>query len=210
MKTLSWNILLVAFCCIVAATITGCASDSYAAKGAQRGAATGAVSGAVGGMVGALVFGGDVVDAGVRGAVVGGSVGATAGAMSGAQRDKAEAERRAQTQQADAERVRREIGDDAFNGVVALAECKHGVALANAREARASNNRDYRLAGLWVEIITLADQRRESEARALFPDLIAGDRDVRNDQQAEAAMRGALTELTEIRREYDLPLSCPA
>lgn len=38
---------------------TGCASDSYAAKGATQGATTGAMAGAVGGMISALVFGGD-------------------------------------------------------------------------------------------------------------------------------------------------------
>ncbi|MDJ0928422.1 MAG: hypothetical protein QNJ73_12340 [Gammaproteobacteria bacterium] len=210
MLTFFYRVALVGLLAASVLSASGCASDSYAAKGAVQGASVGAVSGAVGSMVGALVFGGNVVDAGVRGAVVGGSVGATAGAMSGTQRDKAEAERRAQAQQADIQRLRREIGDDAFNGVVALAECKHGIALANAQEARRSTNRDYQLAGLWVEIITRADERRESDARALFPDLISADKDIRNDQQAEEAMRRALTDLTSIRREYDLPLSCPA
>jgi hypothetical protein len=41
---------------------SGCASDSYAAKGAKQGAAQGAAAGAVGGLISALVFGGDPVD----------------------------------------------------------------------------------------------------------------------------------------------------
>ncbi len=190
------------------ALLSGCASESNAARGAQQGAATGAASGAVGGIVSALLFGGNVAEAGVKGAVVGSAAGATAGAMSGASRDKAEAERQAAQQQSEADKLRKELGPDAYNAVVALAECKHEVALANAKVARGDRNRDYRLAGLWVEILTLADLRQEARARALFPDLIREDREVRNDAQAEATMRDAIQRLTEIRRSYGLPEVC--
>ena len=57
----------------------GCATDSYAAKGAGKGAASGALAGAVGGMASALIFGGDVGEAAARGAVYGGATGAVAG-----------------------------------------------------------------------------------------------------------------------------------
>ena len=43
---------------------SGCAKDSYAAKGAAEGAQTGAIAGAVGGMVTAMIFGGNVLEAG--------------------------------------------------------------------------------------------------------------------------------------------------
>ena len=67
MKTNSRRLLTVFIYVLVTAGFTfttGCASDSYAAKGAAQGAGTGAMAGAVGGMISALVFGGDVVEVG--------------------------------------------------------------------------------------------------------------------------------------------------
>jgi len=201
-------LLLLVIPCLSSTILSGCASDSAAARGAQQGAATGAVSGAVGSMVGALVFGGDVLDAGVRGAVVGGATGATAGAMIGGGQDKAEKARRAEVQRDKAAELRDEIGDDAFNGVVALAECKYAVALANAGLAQGSKNRDFRLAGHWVETLVMADQGREAEARHGFPTIVEQDRKIKTPEQAEAMMRDAMTRLGEIRRDNGLPVVC--
>ena len=144
--------------------IAGCASDSYAAKGAGEGATTGAVAGAVGGMVTALVFGGNVAEAGARGAVYGGTTGAVVGGMAGSKADKAVAEQKQAEREAELEQLKSRIGTDAYNGVVALAECKHDLAIANAKEAAKSSNSDYALAGVWVEALTEADRQREIEA----------------------------------------------
>ncbi len=187
----------------------GCASDSYAAKGAAQGATTGAVAGAVGGMMTALIFGGDVVDAGARGAVYGGTTGAVAGGMSGSRTDKAVAEQKQAEQQQEIERFRNEVGTDAFNGVVALVECKHDIAIANAREAVKSRNSDHSLAGVWVEVLTEADRQNEAGAQALYPELISRDREVESDTDADSRMREALQELRNIRQAYDLPVDCP-
>ncbi len=189
-------------------SLGGCASDSQAAKGATEGAGTGALAGAVSGMVGALVFGGDVGDAAVRGAVYGGTAGAVAGGVSGSKRDKAIAEQQASENEKNLSQLRREIGDDAFNGVVALAECKYEVAAANAKLARQSSNRDHALAGLWVDVLSSADQRREAEARALFPELIRLDRDIDSDTDAEASMREGLQALMDVRSDHGLPRVC--
>jgi hypothetical protein len=186
----------------------GCASDSYAAKGAGQGAATGAMAGAVGGMISALVFGGDVAEAGARGAVYGGATGAVAGGISGSNVDKKVAAQEQAQRDADLERFRNEVGTDAYNGVVALAECKHEIAIANAREAAKSKNRDYALAGIWVVALSEADRQREQEARAMFPEIIERDREVDTEVEAETLMRGALQELGDIRVEYDLPARC--
>ena len=187
---------------------TGCASDSYAAKGAAQGGTSGAVAGALGGMVTALVFGGDIAEAGARGAVYGGTTGAVVGGMSGAQADKAVAAQEQAARDAELERFKAEIGTDAFNGVVALAECKHDIAIANAREAAKSNKPDYALAGVWVEALTEADRQREQEARALLPDIVERDRDIKTEAEAEARMYEALDGLRDIRVEYNLPVNC--
>jgi hypothetical protein len=185
-------------------TLGGCASDSHTAQGAARGAGSGAVAGAVGGLVGALVFGGDVGGSMARGAVVGAAVGGTAGAISGSERDK----RAEQARQAELDRLRNEIGQDAFDGLAALAECKHDVSLRQAAKAQQSSNPDYVLAGLWLEVLSHADQRDEPKARSLFPRLIEQDRDIKTEAQAEETMRNALNTLMDIRQEYKLPRVC--
>ena len=200
--------ILLLFVMAGVSVFTGCASDSYAAKGAAEGATTGAVAGAVGGMITALVFGGDVAEAGARGAVYGGTTGAVVGGMSGSRADQAVAAREQAEREAELERLRSRIGTDAYNGVVALADCKHEVAIANAREAAKSNNPDYALAGVWVEVLTEADRQHEPAARALFPEIIRRDREIETESDAEAAMREVLRELGATRVEYDIPAVC--
>ena len=187
--------------------LAGCSSTT--AKGAADGAASGAVAGALGGMMTALVFGGDVAEAGARGAVWGGTTGAVAGGIAGSQRNQANIAQEQARRDAEVEKFRKEIGNDAFNGIVALAECKHDIAIANAREAAGSRNSDYALAGVWVEALTEADRQNEVEARALYPTIVKYDREVKSDADADARVRAALQELGNIRAEYKLPVVCP-
>ena len=186
----------------------GCASDSYAAKGASKGAGTGAIAGAVGAAATALIFGGSVGEAAARGAVYGGTSGAVVGGMAGAEADR----RVAAEEQAEYERrvqaFRDRIGTDAFNGFVALAECKHEVALANAREAQKSSNGDYALAGLWVEALTEADRGASEAAAAVLPAIAGQDRKLRDVASAQARLDEALAEIGEIRTRHDLAPSC--
>ena len=205
----SFWIVLGLLATVLLAAAAGCTSGSQAGKGAAEGATTGAVAGAVGGMVGALVFGGNVAEAGARGAVYGGTTGAVVGGISGSKRDQAAAAQQAATQEAELEELRANIGDDAYDGVVALAKCNHGVAIANAQVAMQSKKSDYVLAGLWVEVLSYADQRNEVQARTLFPEIIDRDRKIKTEAQAEEAMRTALQELMDIRVAYDLPKVCP-
>jgi hypothetical protein len=170
-----------------------------------QGAATGAVVGAVGGVVTALVFGGSVGDAAARGAVYGGSTGAAAGAMSGAIADSNQ--KKAQ-QAAELEALRKRLGDDAFQGLEALVQCKHEIAQGYGRTAATSSNPDFALAGLWLQVITFADSRQEDQARALFPDLVAKDGELSSESQAETKMQDALKKLADIRQEYNLPRVC--
>jgi hypothetical protein len=197
-------LLLFAGCML----ISGCATDSYAAKGAAEGGTTGAVAGAVGGMVTALIFGGDVAEAGARGAVYGGTTGAVVGGMSGSKADKAVADQQKAEREAELAVLKEKIGSDAYNGIVALAECKHELAVANASEAIKSKNSDYALAGIWVETLTEGDRKQDARARALFPEIIARDRKIKSEAAAEEKMREALQELESIRVEYGKPAVC--
>lgn len=187
---------------------SGCASDSYAAKGAARGAGTGALAGAVGAAATALIFGGNVGEAAARGAVYGGTTGAVVGGISGAEADKRVAAQERAEYERRVQQFREEVGTDAFNGFVALAECKHEIAIANAREAQKSSKRDYALAGLWVEALTEADRAQTDAATALLPAIVDKDREIRDTAAAQARLDEALVEMAEIRTQHDLAASC--
>jgi len=192
---------------VVASIVAACGANAQ--RGAAEGGATGAVAGAVGGMVSALVFGGNVAEAGARGAVYGGATGATVGAMAGAKADSAEKARRDAEREAKLDVLRRELGPDAYNGVIALTECKYGVAVANAREARGSSNREHALAGIWVETLAELDQDNDAAAKELFGTLVSEDKSVATEAEAEERAEQALKRLGELRVDYGLPATCP-
>ena len=177
-------------------------------QSAARGATTGAISGAVGKAFGALVFGGDPVEAAARGAVVGAAAGATAGAIVGSEKERRAAEQQEAEQEAELEALRALIGPESFDGLTALAECRHDTALSLAGIAVQSDNADYALAGLWLEALTYTDQRQESEARARYPDLVEQDPEIGSADEAELAMREFIQDLGTIRAEFDLPEVC--
>ncbi len=182
--------------------LSGC--GEYAAKGAGSGATTGAVSGAVGGLVSALVFGGDPAEAAARGAVYGGAVGATAGAMGGAQIDS----KLEQQRQAKADQIRAKIGDDAFEGLKALATCDYDVSLKQASLARQSDNPNFALSGLWLEVLSYADQGNLARTRSLYPEVVKADWDIKSEEQADSHTKQTLNQLMDIREEYNLPRVC--
>jgi len=184
-------------------TVTACSQRSMEQAG--QGAVTGTVVGAVGGMVTALVFGGNVGEAAARGAVYGGSTGATAGAISGAVADSNE--KKAQ-QAAELEALRKKLGDEAFQGLVALAECKHEIAQGYGRTAAASDNQNYALAGVWLQVLAYADGGQLDQARSMFGQLMAKDGDISSESQAEREMQAALGKLEQIRKKHNLPVKC--
>jgi len=189
--------------------VVGCESGSHAAKGASQGATTGAVSGAVGGLVSALVFGGDPIDRAAHGAVYGGTTGAVAGGMAGSQRDAAQKQAKKQTREQYIADLKASFGPDAFEGATALAECRHDDVFGSAKKAMTSENPNFALAGLWLEVLAYADRKDEAKARSLFPALIDKDWEIKTNDEAEAAMRDALAKLMDIRQEFGLPRTCP-
>jgi hypothetical protein len=176
--------------------MAGCAGDNYSSKGATRGTTTDAVAGAMGGLISALVFGGNPVDRAARDAVHGGAA--------DSQVDQRVRKQRA----AGVSALRKEIGKDSFDGLVPLAECHHDVSLSQAANAKQSKNPNFALAGLWLEVLSYADQGEEAKSQNLFPTIVEKDWDIESESQAEETMRKALNELMDIRREYKLPRVC--
>jgi Sec-independent protein translocase protein TatA len=198
--------LLTLVLCIL---ISAC--GKHATQGAGRGATTGVVAGAVGGLVSGLVFGGDPLKQAARGAVVGGAVGATTGAMSGSRLDTQEEQQQAkqdQQRQASNAALRSRIGDDAYDGLGALAECKYDISLREARKAKQSSNPNFALAGLWLEVLSYADKGNETKVRSLLPVVVAKDWNIESEAKAETVIHQALEDLMDIRQDYNLPRVC--
>ena len=57
-------------------------------------------------------------------------------------------------------------------------------------------------------MLCYADSRQEERARNLLPVIVKEYWDIKPQAQAEQAMREAMGELTDIRREFKLPLAC--
>lgn len=182
---------------------SGCSQK--ARQGAGQGAAIGGAAGAVGGIVTALVFGGNVGEAAARGAVWAASSGAVTGGIAGAQANKAEVEKEKAARKAQLEK---ELGKDAYSGLVALAECKHEIALGYARTSAQSSNKDYVLAGLWLEVLAEADRQQPEKARSLFPRIIAESNNLQTEEQVETFMLDAEAKLKSVRKDYNLKASC--
>ena len=143
-----------------------------------------------------------------RGATAGATIGAIGGAVEGSNRAQAEKNYKAAQEQQELEQFRREIGDDAFDAVVALAECRQEVAIANARVAATSTNSNHALAGLWVQALTFEDQGDQDALAALEPEIIQWDRGINDSEQFRRELATAYRDLIGIRDEYALPLSC--
>ena len=176
----------------------------YAAKGAGEGATMGAASGAVGGLVSALVFGGDPAEAAARGAVYGGAVGATAGAISGSKVDS----RIEQQREERADKIRKQIGDDAFKGLSALVTCDHADSLQYAAASKQSANPNFAVAGYWLEVLNYADQGKNNKTDQLLPAVVEKDWDISSEPVARTNLLQLQDKLMAIREEYKLPKKC--
>jgi len=190
---------------LLASFVVGCAG---AGEGAAKGAAGGALAGAASGLITALVWGGDAGEHMVRGAQAGATVGAIGGAIEGSSNARAEKEYQAAQEQHELDQFRHDIGNDAYNGVVALVDCKHAVAIANAQSAAESTNGNHALAGLWVQALSYADQDNATDLGAISTEIIRWDREISNSTQFESALRDAHNDLLDIRSDYHLPRAC--
>jgi hypothetical protein len=191
--------------CLVSFVSVSCAG---AGEGAVKGAGAGALAGAASGLVTSLIWGGDPGYHMARGATAGATIGAIGGAVEGSSRARQKADREAAQKQGELDRLRRDIGDDAFNAAEAMADCKHAVAIANADLAIQSRNSNHALAGLWIKALTYADQGNPSAAHDVFPEIIRWDRDVDSAEQADEVVHEALERLKEIRSEFQRPQTC--
>jgi hypothetical protein len=190
---------------LLASGMVGCAG---AGEGAMKGAAGGALAGAASGLISSLVWGGDPGEYMARGAAAGATVGAIGGAIDGSGQASAKKESQAAQEQRELDQFRHDIGNDAYDGVVALVDCKHSVALANADVAEESRNGNHALAGLWLRALTLADQGNEAGLDEIAPEIIRWDRNIANTTQFDNELNQSHSDLMDIRADNQLPRTC--
>ena len=196
------NTLLYALLAMVIISLTACGGQT--GKRATQGAATGAAAGAVGGVVSALIFGGNVGDAAARGAVWGASTGAVSGAIVGSQEDKALKKQEEES----IKKLKAKLGEDVYSGLVGLVQCKHMVAISYAQVAQKLDNKNYALAGQWLETLTYADQGDTQQARKKIPLLIGADPHVQTESDANQNMQKGLQGIVNIREQHNLAGTC--
>jgi hypothetical protein len=93
--------------------------------------------------------------------------------------------------------------------LAALAECRHQDSIDKAMKAQKSKNPNYRLTGLWLEILNYADLRQQERVSGLLPVAVEEDWNINSVAEAESATREAAAELITIRKDYKLQLVCP-
>ena len=71
-------------------------------------------------------------------------------------------------------------------------------------------NPNHRLAGLWLEVLNYADLGQQNQVNDLLPVVVEEDWDINSELQAQTVTREAAAELITIRKDYNLPLVCPA
>lgn len=205
--------------------VLGGGCGPHATRGAAGGAAIGAASAALGTLVVGLVFNDrNLAERVGRSAVYGATTGATAGALAGAARDeqirrmareremaaakKAES-KEAQAPMSEAE-ILKAVGRKNFEALAALSDCRFDAAVAKAKEASASLNRDYREASLWIQAIAAVESGDSAAVDRIYPELVKFDPELGQPEKADAALAEALQLLHEDRKAQGRPPQCPA
>jgi len=93
------------------------------------------------------------------------------------------------------------IGEDNWNGLIALADCQHQRAHLLAQAGATVENEEHRLASLWLEAMIVVDQKRSDEAAVYFDQLAARDPEIDTAQQASIEIDKAILDIRELRRD---------
>jgi hypothetical protein len=99
------------------------------------------------------------------------------------------------------------VGEDNWNGLLALVECQHQRAHLLAQAGATLDNEEYRLASLWLEAMILVDQKNQDGAAPYFERLAAGDPEIDTAQQASIEVDKAILDIRDYRREEGISCS---
>lgn len=93
------------------------------------------------------------------------------------------------------------IGEDNWNGLIALTDCQHMRAHLLAQAGATVENEEHRLASLWLEAMIVVDQRKQDEAAVYYEQLADRDPEIDTAQQASIEVDKAILDIREYRRE---------
>jgi hypothetical protein len=93
------------------------------------------------------------------------------------------------------------IGEDNWNGLIALVECQYQRAHLLAQAAATMDNQEFQLASLWLEAMILVDQKKPEEANGYFEQIAARDPEIDTVQQASIEVDKAILDVRDYRRE---------
>jgi len=99
------------------------------------------------------------------------------------------------------------IGEDNWNGLIALVECQHQRAYLLAQAGATMDNEEYQLASLWLEAMIVVDQKMQDEAAAYCEQIAARDPEIDTVQQASIEVDKANLDIRESRREEGISCS---
>lgn len=148
----------------------------------------------IGGLTG-LVFGrgfGGVVG----GAMIGAGIGAVAGAVNGSSDNP--------QLQSEVDFLVEKYGESNMLGYVDLMECKHEEAITHFIEQEFSNNKDYKVASLWMKAIAEKDRGNTERCNDLYKIIAANDSRFETAQDAEIKVIELYVALKEDRASYEI------
>lgn len=148
----------------------------------------------IGGLTG-LVFGrgfGGVVG----GAMIGAGIGAVAGAVNGSSDNP--------QLQSEVDFLVEKYGESNMLGYVDLMECKHDEATTHFIEQEFSNNKDYKVASLWMKAITEKDRGNTERCNDLYQLIANNDSRFETPQDAEIKVIELYAALQVDRESYEI------
>ncbi|NPD85270.1 hypothetical protein HNS38_10895 [Lentimicrobium sp. L6] len=161
--------------------------DAQISKSIGHGALIGGLSG--------LVFGrgfGGVVG----GAMIGAGIGAVAGAVNGSSDNP--------QLQSEVDFLIDKYGESNMLGYVDLMECKHDEAITHFIEQEFSNNKDYKVASLWMKAITEKDRGNTERCNELYQLIANNDSRFETPQDAEIQVIELYIGLMADRESYEI------
>jgi len=93
------------------------------------------------------------------------------------------------------------IGEDNWNGLIALTDCQYQRAHLLAQAGATVDNEEHRLASLWLEAMIVIDQRKQDEAAAYYEQIADRDPEIDTVQQASIEVDRAILDVRNYRRE---------
>lgn len=156
-----------------------------------RAAGHGALIGGLTGLVFGRGFGGVV-----GGAMIGASIGAVAGAVNGNSNNP--------QLQGEIDFLIEKYGESTMLGYVDLMECKHDEAITHFIEQEFSNNKNYKLASVWMKALTEKDRGNTERCNELYQIIADNDPNIETTLDAEMKVIELYIALKEDRTSYEI------